>query len=667
MMITDPPPAVVNMKEDGTLDVSDRYLENTDSCPQTHFHCNRKDSYCLPVFLRCNNVFDCPDREDEADCHSYSCSSLYRCRSSSVCVHPLHLCDGLEQCPQNDDELVCDLQCPDHCMCYGLAVTCVSPFAASSIPDMRYLDASGTSMTVSDLVNNSMLVHITLARCRLTAFPPVEFPNLHILDLSENLLLSFNGSHLDRSPNIRVLSLHSNPLSAIHASHHQGASPTLQMLDLSHSVFPTFDVSSLTAFLQLRVLNLSGSGADRMIGEGFRLLPRLEVLDVRGCPMSQFPRTVMADLVHLRLVYATNYKLCCAATLPAGFRLSDCYAPSDEVSSCDTLLRSDFFRMFLYIFAAMALIGNTGSLVYRVFFSRMKHNQGFAVFVTHLSVSDFLMGVYLTIIGVVDSMYQGAYLWEDVKWRNSSTCKVAGFLSLLSCEVSAFVICLITADRFLVLRFPFEQFHFRKASALTVCIVAWLAGTTIALVPLLPLTSHWEFYKQSSICIPLPVTRQHFPGLAYAFGVMIVLNSILFFVIAAGQACVYHSIRLNSFSMVDAAKASSKDLTIARRLITIAMSDFLCWFPVGLLGILASQDVPIPGEVSVGLAIFVLPLNSALNPFLYTMNVIREKRRLAQFKRLQALFHSQIQSKTTEVQHREENRSLQQCRGHGFA
>ena len=73
----------------------------------------------------------------------------------------------------------------------------------------------------------------------------------------------------------------------------------------------------------------------------------------------------------------------------------------------------------------------------------------------------------------------------------------------------------------------------------------------------------------------------------------------------------------------------SRDLTVARRLISVAVTDFLCWFPIGLCGLLASAGTPIPVEVNVGLAIFVLPLNSALNPFMYTFNMVMEKRRKA--------------------------------------
>nr|KAG5693027.1 hypothetical protein BaRGS_005651 [Batillaria attramentaria] len=162
------------------------------------------------------------------------------------------------------------------------------------------------------------------------------------------------------------------------------------------------------------------------------------------------------------------------------------------------------------------------------------------------------------------------------------------------------------------------------------CGLVWVVGLLFAAIPLLPVTSHWEYYSQTGICIPLPVTRINFKGRYYSFGVMIVFNLVIFLMIAVGQASIYWSVRVNSMRG-DSASTSKKtqDATIARRLITVALSDFLCWFPIGLLGVLASLGVPISGEVNVGMAIFVLPVNSALNPFLYTLNTILEKRRKA--------------------------------------
>jgi hypothetical protein len=82
---------------------------------------------------------------------------------------------------------------------------------------------------------------------------------------------------------------------------------------------------------------------------------------------------------------------------------------------------------------------------------------------------------------------------------------------------------------------------------------------------------------------------------------------------------IFLSVKSNSFDPSDPAR-QSRDVTVARTLATIVLIDFLCSFPTALLGLLAWLGVSIPDEFNVGLAIFVLPLNSALNPFLYTFN-----------------------------------------------
>ena len=203
----------------------------------------------------------------------------------------------------------------------------------------------------------------------------------------------------------------------------------------------------------------------------------------------------------------------------------------------------------------------------------------------------------------------------------------------VKCQLSSF---LISLDRFLVLQFPFSQCHFSHRSAPVVCGVVWCGGLILAVVPLMSGLSHWQYYSQSGICIPLPITRKTFGGHKYSFSIMVTLNFVLFLLIALGQLIIYWSIRKNSMCASDAvANRKTKDLTIARRLLTVATSDFLCWFPVGLLGLLASRGVAIPGEVNVAMAIIVLPLNSALNPFLYTLNLIQERRRKAKELHLQ--------------------------------
>ena len=135
------------------------------SCPETHFQC-QGDGYCLPVFVRCNGVYDCPHAEDETGCEDeVVCPGFYRCRDSTVCLHPHHVCDNDPQCPRHDDEVLCNATCPPSCTCYGHAFLCTSPFHSEQFPDLRFLHAPGTTLTVSALKTNIMLVFLNLARC----------------------------------------------------------------------------------------------------------------------------------------------------------------------------------------------------------------------------------------------------------------------------------------------------------------------------------------------------------------------------------------------------------------------------------------------------------------------------------------------------------------------
>ena len=602
-------------------------------CPHTHFQCPH-DRHCLPGFVICNAVWDCPGKEDEDGCEEYQCPGYYRCHSSRVCLHPDYVCDGMAHCPQRDDELLCGFVCPTGCTCYGLAFFCNVRFSADKYPQLRYLSAVGSGMAPVLLTDNVALVYLSLADCQIVSFQLPSLPNLHSLDLSLNSIEHVHVDTLLSVVRLRTLILRNNPLTALFVWENISAvtASDLTYIDLSRIPLKQVAPSLSEVFPSLQTLNLSHTGL-RDVGEGFFRHQQLRVLDLRGCPLTRIPRTMFQGLEQLQSVYGDNYKMCCKDILPAGFNLGQCFAPSDEISSCGDLLHSDVYRVILSLIAALSVVGNLASFVLRVLQMQNAKSSGFAILVSHLCVADLSMGVYLAIIGLVDRVHMGSYLWNDNTWRHSITCTVAGFLCLLSSEVSAFIICVITLDRFLVLSFPFSRMRLQRGSAHLTCLVLWTGGALIASVPLLPVTRHWQFYSHTAVCVPLPVTKQTFAGHRYSFGVIIILNFLLFILIAAGQACVYLSVRANRLAATNGSK-QAQDVRVARRLITIALSDFMCWFPVGLLGLLASRGYPISGEVNVVLVILVLPLNAALNPFLYTVNTLLDRRQREREKRL---------------------------------
>ena len=554
---------------------------------------------------------------------------MNRCYRSKMCLHASYMCDGVYHCPRRDDELFCaNATCPEQCTCHGLAFTCRQPFPAHEYLTLRYLQARRSKMTLESVAENTMLVYLNLADCQIVSVGNASLPNIKALDFSDNKLSAIPHNILDACPNLRALLLSNNPLSAgvSRGFNSYTKYTTIQTLDLSYIHIPVLNHDLVSMFPEARQMNFSGCGTDSVSGEGFRSVSKLQTLDMKGCPLSTIDKHILQGLYHLRTVYADNFRLCCTASLVESFDIRKCHAPKNEVSSCANLLQSNLYRVALTLFCILTLVGNILCSVFRLLPSKRGSSQAFSVFVLHLCMSDFLMGVYLALIGITDWRHRDRYVWEDTAWRNSAGCRLAGFLALLSCEVSAFLICLITIDRFLAVRFPLSFVHFSGFHAQLASCVSWATGLALAMVPLLPHVAHWHFYSQTGICVPLPVTRAQFAGHRYSFAVMIILNFILFLVTVIGQAAIYMSIKANTL-VGSKAGQHSQGIDIARRLFTIAVTDFLCWFPIGCLGLLSSGGIPVSGEVNVAMGILVMPLNSAINPFLYSLNVILEKRR----------------------------------------
>ncbi|XP_070196452.1 relaxin receptor 2-like [Littorina saxatilis] len=634
---TPKPPGIITL--DGKGSFSFIAIKPNESCPTTHYRCPGEMDYCLPVYTRCNGFYDCLGREDEESCEEATCPGFYRCRASSVCVHPDHLCDGWPQCPQRDDELFCNMTCPEGCMCQGRASVCRQPLSVSSFLELRYVDAGGSRMTLSDADGVVYLIHLSLASCGLTRLTSLHLPNLRYMDLSHNSLQTINMTVFLSVLNLKTLTLAGNPLNNLYSAPSGLQHTTLSTIDLSKTSLELFESKPFSDFLALRHLNLSHTKIRTIGRDGFHFTQSVNNLDLTGSPVAYFEADLYQGLENIENIRSDNYKLCCERLLPSHFPKQSCFAPQDEISTCEDLLPSATYRGCLWLIGFMSVAGNAIGFAMRTCVQKTFLKSGFAMFVIHLSLSDFLMGVYMAIVGVADELFRGNYLFYDLTWTQSVGCKVAGFLSLLSNEVSALIILLITFDRFIVIRFPFSQFRFGKYSASAACLAAWTVGVVLAAIPLLPVTAHWEFYSQTGICIPLPVTRQDFQGRGYSLGVVVVLNFILFLLVAAGQAVIFWSVKQNTMTTSESSN-KSRDMAVARRLITVALTDFFCWFPIGVCGLLALAGVPIPGEVNVAMAIFVLPINSALNPFLYTLNMIAEKRHRKSEEKLLRLLES---------------------------
>ena len=92
-------------------------------CSNQQFQC--QDGSCIPLAFHCNNITDCTDGSDEADCswtcthtpctnctwpHCQCVNGFYQCESGG-CVPADVVCDGIMNCADASDERYCELIC----------------------------------------------------------------------------------------------------------------------------------------------------------------------------------------------------------------------------------------------------------------------------------------------------------------------------------------------------------------------------------------------------------------------------------------------------------------------------------------------------------------------------------------------------------------------------
>ena len=484
--------------------------------------------------------------------------------------------------------------CPAECSCQGLGVNCTlaAPGGVNSTitisPATRLLDVSNNPgiyqnlSLESDNVRN--LIYLNISYCKISVLSVTvfeNFRNLRILDLSHNLIRTIPSrlflsiqklEKLSLSSNLEIITIETEAFKGLDSIHYLKFE-YLQVDLLSKAAF---------ALLDLDILDLSGNVIFEIDNNAFETL-NTKRLYLNGTDIQTFGSDLFKGLEQVDYLITDDFKFCCVR--PYYLTEENCLPQQNEFSSCDDLMRNGILRSFIWIIGVFALLGNAASLVYHILFDRKRLKLGYGIFVTNLAISDFVMGLYLIIIAVTDMVYRGEYILHDEAWRNSALCNLAGVFALLSSETSIFFICLITLDRILVIKFPFSENRFTTKPAVEAAIIVWIIGLILSVIPLL-FTSYFknEFFSKSGVCLALPLTREKSSGWLYSVFIFIAFNLLTFLLIAWGQWLIYAEVSSDKRPIAKSAESRKKELRVARNLLLVVLTDFLCWFPIGLLG-----------------------------------------------------------------------------------
>lgn len=325
-----------------------------------------------------------------------------------------------------------------------------------------------------------------------------------------------------------------------------------------------------------------------------------------------------------------HFTHCCYAvrTIPQ----LQCDAPADGFSSCDDLMKNKTLQIFIWILGILAFAGNLIVVLWRCFLK--EDNRVHSFLLTNLAISDFLMGIYLLIIAIKDTQWQGVYFKHDLSWRTGKLCQFAGVLSMVSSEVSVAMLTIITADRLIciVFSFRFRRLSFKRACFL--CTVVWLLGITISTVPLMGIDYFNDtkkgvgFYGRSAVCLPLQLSSDRPAGWEYSVSFFIAFNFVAFMFMLVSYIAMF----VKAKKIGEAVRSTNvrNETAMATKMMFIILTDFFCWIPVIIIGILSlTGRLYDPKQlVYVWIAVFVLPVNSSINPLLYTFSTTASRKKL---------------------------------------
>ncbi|KAJ8025049.1 hypothetical protein HOLleu_35145 [Holothuria leucospilota] len=331
---------------------------------------------------------------------------------------------------------------------------------------------------------------------------------------------------------------------------------------------------------------------------------------------------------------------------------TECITPPSPFATCDGIFYSWMLRVSAWIVSVATLLINFMVLLGRWKTRQLNATNGKPtdnVFIANLVVADFLMGVYLLAIAIADASFGSNYYIVSKSWRTGPKCKIIGVIGVLSSVVSLLDLTIMSIDRFFCLCFPFGTTGFNLKWSKITCSIIWMFGIVVAILPINLTNSVTNFYGHSDVCLGLPIisipqkvskvfeSRElYFKHTGYTSEAMVTwiysqvvftyLSSFCLFIVTACYVSIFISVlktRRNSHR----ASRSNDEVKLAKRISIIVGTDMLCWLPVITLGVLSQCGVQIPSKTNPWLVIFVMPINSVLNPFIYSYGILKKRKK----------------------------------------
>ncbi|XP_077333245.1 relaxin receptor 1 [Lithobates pipiens] len=437
-------------------------------------------------------------------------------------------------------------------------------------------------------------------------------PKLNWLDFEGNNIPGLRNTTFNSCITLTVLVLRKNRIGTISDNTFSYLS-RLDELDLAHNRIEAFDPSLLKDLKDLSQLNISYNPLQKIQADQFDYVLALKSLSLEGIEIPNIQRRMFMPLKNLTHIYFKKFQYCGFAP-----HVRNCKPNTDGISSLENLLASIIQRVFVWVVSLATCFGNIFVICTRPYIR--SENKLHAMCIISLCCADCLMGIYLFVIGYFDLKYRGEYNKNAQAWMDSTQCRLVGSLAILSTEVSVLLLTYLTLEKYICIVYPFRCLKPGKYRTIITLILIWIVGFIIAFIPLSNEHIFHNYYGTNGVCFPLH-SEQPESTAAQIYSIIIFLgvNLAAFIIIVFSYSSMFYSIHQTAIMATEIHNHIKKEMTLAKRFFFIVFTDALCWIPIFILKLLSLLQVEIPGSISSWVVIFILPINSALNPILYTI------------------------------------------------
>lgn len=563
------------------------------------------NSYCIPYRRVCDGMSDCSYGEDEQECESQICNGMLRCKTSpnsnTVCVHISEICDGINHCINGEDEILCDVgPCPPLCTCLGLAVNCDYSNITASLP-------IGIHYTT---------IHLSISHNTISIGSVFKQHSLQLLlymDLSHNNILDVCILSWQQFQYLHILKLHNNDVSIITLHCFDGL-VNLQILHLQLNKLQS--LSENINIPSMRFLNISNNKLDFISSGFFVANKKLSQIFIQRNPLSDLGMEVIYGLKNISMVETDDVRFCCLLT-----ELEVCANFDASVSSCSDLIASPISRVFLCIMFTVCIILNCIAFSFHSRRKLREKESSQSLLIKSLCVSDSLAGLYLAIIAVADVYYRDEFSLYYISWQVSMTCKIASIISAVSYISSAVFLDVISILRCLTIT-TFSAYSFQD---INVTYIIWCVFIIVFLLSSSPFLVIFFLNESSSIpgslCLsvsPLGRSVQVWTYFSLAFNIIIVLSFIIIIICYVAIYFVIIKTRKEVKKTSDS-KLKSTQNAVPVFIILITASNLFCWSPLCVISFVTVAGYQLPLAITNAIIGIAMPLNSILNPCLYTI------------------------------------------------